>query len=105
DQMTKGRAFAGFARGYQPRWLNTIGQHYQGLADGNSDPAAYENLKKELYEEHWEIIVKAWTQPAFSHYGKHWQIPPKGIKWAAHESSRNYGRGVDENGVLTEIGI
>ena len=28
DQVTKGRAFAGFARGYQPRWVNTLGQHY-----------------------------------------------------------------------------
>src|SRR5690606_31233495 len=72
DQMTQGRAFAGFARGYQPRWVNTLGQHYATLADSDSDPAAYEQLKKELYEEHWEIIIKAWTNPTFSHQGKHW---------------------------------
>lgn len=104
DQMTKGRAFAGFARGYQPRWVNTLGQHYKGLADNQTDPDAYEKLKKELYEEHFEIIMKAWTNPTFSHYGKHWQIPPKGIFWAAHNVTRTYGRGVDEKGILLEIG-
>lgn len=105
DQVTKGRAFAGFARGYQPRWVNTIGQHYVGLADNSTDPAAYEELKKDLYQEHWEIIVKAWTNPTFSHQGKHWQIPPRNVFWAAHNITRQYGRGVDENGMLTEVGI
>ena len=36
DQMTRGRAFAGFARGYQPRWVNTLGQHYSTLADSDT---------------------------------------------------------------------
>ena len=104
DQVTKGRAFAGFARGYQPRWVNTLGQHYQGLADNQTDPEGYEKLKKELYEEHFEIIMKAWTNPTFSHHGKHWQIPPPNIFWAAHEVTRKYGHGVDDKGILTEIG-
>ena len=105
DQMTRGRAFAGFARGYQPRWVNTLGQHYQGLADNATDPVAYEQLKKELYEEHYEIIIKAWTNPTFSHQGKHWQIPPKNIFWPAHEVTRAYGRGVDNQGIIQEVGI
>ncbi len=104
DQVTKGRAFAGFARGYQPRWVNTLGQHYKGLADNQTDPEAYEKLKKELYEEHFEIIMKAWTNPTFSHHGKHWQIPPPNIFWAAHNVTRKYGRGVDDKGILQEIG-
>ena len=40
SQMNKGRAFAGFARGYQPRWVNVIGQKA-----GLSDPAEGEILK------------------------------------------------------------
>ena len=55
DQLTRGRAFAGFARGYQPRWVNTLGQHYDTLADSTSDPERYDALKKELYYEHVEI--------------------------------------------------
>ncbi len=105
DQITKGRTFVGFARGYQPRWVNTIGQHYDTLRDNSTDPARYEALKKELYEEHFEIIIKAWTSPTFSHHGKHWQIPPPNIYWPAHEVTRAYGQGVDERGILTEIGI
>jgi alkanesulfonate monooxygenase SsuD/methylene tetrahydromethanopterin reductase-like flavin-dependent oxidoreductase (luciferase family) len=104
DQVTKGRAFAGFARGYQPRWVNTLGQHYQGLADNQTDPEGYEKLKKELYEEHFEIIMKAWANPTFSHHGKHWQIPPPNVFWGAHEVTRKYGRGVDDKGILLEIG-
>lgn len=103
DQVTKGRAFAGFARGYQPRWVNTLGQH-QGLADGQTDPEGYEKLKRELYEEHFDIIMKAWANPTFSHHGKHWQIPPVNLFWGAHEVTRRYGRGVDDKGTLLEIG-
>ncbi len=104
DQMTRGRAFVGFARGYQPRWVNTLGQHYKGLDDNETNPEAYEQLKKDLYEEHFEIIMKAWTRPTFSHQGKHWTIPPNNMFWAAHEVTRKYGRGVDEQGRLKEIG-
>jgi len=104
DQVTKGRAFVGFARGYQPRWVNTLGQHYKGLADNQTDPEGYEKLKKELYEEHFDIIMKAWTNPTFSHHGKHWQIPPPNVFWPAHEVTRKYGRGVDSKGILQEIG-
>jgi alkanesulfonate monooxygenase SsuD/methylene tetrahydromethanopterin reductase-like flavin-dependent oxidoreductase (luciferase family) len=103
DQMLGGRAFAGFARGYQPRWLNTLGQQI-GLAD-NEDEEAYERLKKDLYKEHFEIIVKAWENDTFSHKGKHWQIPPDNVKWAAADITRKYGQGVDDNDFITEIGI
>lgn len=104
DQVTKGRAFVGFARGYQPRWVNTLGQHYDILADNNTDPERYEELKRELYQEHFQIIMKAWTNPTFSHSGKYWQIPPKDIFWPAHNVTREFGQGVDDKGILTEIG-
>lgn len=104
DQMTKGRAFVGFARGYQPRWVNTLGQHYDTLADSTSDPERYQELKKELYYEHFDIIMKAWKNATFSHQGKHWQVPPPNVYWAAHEVTRELGQGVDDDGILTEIG-
>ena len=35
DQLTKGRLYAGFARGYQDRWVNVLGQQYpHWCADG-----------------------------------------------------------------------
>ena len=104
SQMLKGRAFAGFARGYQPRWVNTLGQHV-GLGDpGIGDD--YEELKRELFEEHFDIIMKAWTNDTFSHQGKHWQIPPRDdIEWVAAAVSHKYGQGVRQDGTIEEIGI
>lgn len=103
SQMLDGRVFAGFARGYQPRWVNVIGQQV-GLSDPASGPE-YEDLKRELFEEHFEIILKAWSNDTFRHEGKHWTIPTKDIHWAAADVSRKYGQGVDENDQVVEIGI
>jgi len=105
DQMTRGRAFAGFARGIQPRWVNILGQHLPGLADNLTDPAAYNAVKAEIYGECLEIIKRAWTQPTFSYQGKYWQIPVPNIDWPAHELTRRIGAGVDDAGRVTEVGI
>lgn len=105
DQMTQGRAFAGFARGIQARWLNVFGQHYPGIADNITDPEAYTRAKRELYDEHLEIILKAWGNATFSHHGKHWQIPPPNIAWPPQQYTREMGRGLDADGRLTEVGI
>lgn len=106
DQMLGGRSFAGFARGYQPRWVATLGQQIEGMArEGELGAEAYDALKKELYYDHFEIIKKAWSQDTFSHKSKHWEIPPANTFWATHDVTRKYGQGVDDEGYLTEIGI
>jgi len=103
SQMLNGRVFAGFARGYQPRWVNVLGQQV-----GLSDPAGgeeYEELKRSLFEENFELILKAWQNDTFSFQGKHWQVPTKDIKWAAAEVAWNYGAGCNKDGYIEEIGI
>ena len=106
DQMTGGRAFAGFARGYQPRWVATLGQQIDGMGkEPELGAQAYDNLKRELYEDHFEIIMKAWGKDTFSHKSKFWEIPPANTYWATHDVTRKYGQGVDDKGYLTEIGI
>ncbi len=103
SQMLQGRVFAGFARGYQPRWVNVLGQNV-----GLSEPASgedYEELKRSLFEEHFEIIMNAWKNDTFSFQGKHWQVPTKDIKWAAAEVAWNYGQGCNKDGYIEEIGI
>lgn len=106
DQMSGGRAFAGFARGYQPRWVATLGQQMDGMANANElGPDAYDKLKKEIYYDHFEIIMKAWKNDTFSHKSKFWEIPPANTFWATGDVTRKYGQGVDENNILTEIGI
>ncbi len=103
SQMLQGRVFAGFARGYQPRWVNILGQQV-GLADPG-EGEDYEELKRSLFEEHFEIIQKAWKNDTFSFQGKHWQIPHKPIKWLAHEVARKYGQGLNDDNEIVEIGI
>ncbi len=103
SQMNEGRAFAGFARGYQPRWVNVLGQK-AGLGSPGAGEE-YENLKRELFEEHFDIIIKAWTNDVFDHQGKHWQIPTENIEWAGKEVTHEFGKGCDENGMIKQIGI
>ena len=107
SQMLQGRVFAGFARGYQPRWVNVIGQRFEALRrNAGEAEAAYEAAKRDLYEEHFEIIMKAWQNDTFSHQGKYWQIPPaEDIYWPAVEVSKEFGGGIDDNGMVREIGI
>lgn len=105
DQMTRGRAFAGFARGIQPRWVNILGQHLPGLADNRTDAEAYNAAKIEIYGECIDIIKLAWTQETFSYQGKYWQIPVPGIDWPAAEVTRRIGAGIDADGRVTQVGI
>ncbi len=104
DQMTQGRAIAGFARGVQTRWVNIMGQH-RGLADNITDPEAYTELKREWFAENLEIIKKAWGNDTFSHQGKHWQVPVPNINWPGAKSTQEMGAGIDENGKLVEVGV
>ena len=103
SQMLQGRVFAGFARGYQPRWVNVLGQNVGLGVPGTGEE--YEELKRSLFEEHFEIIISAWKNDTFSFQGKHWQVPTPDVQWAGVETAHKYGKGVDEDGIVREIGI
>jgi alkanesulfonate monooxygenase SsuD/methylene tetrahydromethanopterin reductase-like flavin-dependent oxidoreductase (luciferase family) len=97
DQMTRGRAFAAFARGYQERWVRTMAQK-NNVGISNSDPE--ENARnKQVYEEYYDIVRKAWAGGTFRHEGE-WQIPVP-----VDYSYKDYQEGLDENKILREIGI
>lgn len=105
DHMTGGRALAGFARGYQRCWVDVLGQHYYGVhgtTPGQHDEV--DRVNREAFEECYRIIKLAWTSETFSFQGKYWRIPPEGIPWSI-EATRQYGRGVGEDGVLREVGV
>lgn len=104
DQMSGGRAYAGFARGYQQRWVNVLAQQHHVAATA-SDQSDIDRINREAYEEFYKIIKLAWTRDVFSYRGKYWQIPPpEGIPWN-HALTRTQGAGMDESGVIREIGI
>src|SRR6202023_760652 len=92
DHLANGRFFVGFARGYQSRWTNVIGQHLGTRATTSPsaakvDPARLfgkdvvkkdvddDDINRRIFEEEIDIVVKAWTQESIEYNGKTWQIP------------------------------
>ena len=127
DHLTQGRSFVGFARGFQSRWANVLGQHYGAGATRSPDAPKFQRERmdeeqrlraieidrknREVVEENIEIVIKAWTQDAFEHDGNVWQIPypyKEGITdWplGLHGATGRLGAPgeVDENGVVRKI--
>jgi alkanesulfonate monooxygenase SsuD/methylene tetrahydromethanopterin reductase-like flavin-dependent oxidoreductase (luciferase family) len=96
DHLTKGRCFVGFARGYQSRWTNVIGQHLGTRATrspsaAQSDPSLIgggvgsaamderiikdDEINRRIFEEAVEIVLRAWTQDSIEYDGEFWKIP------------------------------
>jgi len=91
DQISKGRAICGLARGVFPRWVNVLGQHY-GVTPGFIGPEADEH-NREVFEELFEVVKLAWKDEPFSFKGKYYQVPfpAEGHFWAPHEATARYG--------------
>jgi alkanesulfonate monooxygenase SsuD/methylene tetrahydromethanopterin reductase-like flavin-dependent oxidoreductase (luciferase family) len=96
DHLSQGRTFVGFARGYQSRWTNTLGQHFGTRATKSPAAAVYnpqttlagfsqetmlaqdkadDAHNRRIFEDNVELVVKAWTQESFTHNGPAWQVP------------------------------
>jgi alkanesulfonate monooxygenase SsuD/methylene tetrahydromethanopterin reductase-like flavin-dependent oxidoreductase (luciferase family) len=96
NHLAQGRSFVGLARGYQSRWTNVVGQHYGARATKSPQAAIYNpatqgagfstatTVEKDLaddaqnrriFEDHVEIMLKAWTSDGFDHKSQGWQIP------------------------------
>ena len=107
DHFSQGRMSAGFARGYQARHVMTIGQKMNAVSTAANDEAYLEHDKvnRELFNEHYSIIKKAWNNSLFQHKGTHWSIPPDGVKWD-HPATQHMAPGmVGADGNLAQIGI
>ncbi|HVH76376.1 MAG TPA: LLM class flavin-dependent oxidoreductase [Stellaceae bacterium] len=66
DILTQGRTVFGVGRGYHSREVESFGA-----------PIIDQNANRELFEEHVEIIFKAFNEESFSHRGKHYTLPPQ----------------------------
>ena len=100
DHLSRGRTFVGFARGYQSRWTNILGQHLGGRATLSppGSPAekmavltdaerqkrfADDKINREVFEEQVDLVLKAWDKDSIESKGR-WQIPfpyDEGIDW------------------------
>lgn len=66
DILTQGRVIFGVGRGYHTREVETFGA-----------PMLDAEANRELFEEQFDIIMKAFNETSFSHRGKHYTLPPE----------------------------
>lgn len=107
DHMLKGRLGVGLVRGYQSRWVDNFKVKAEVGAVGpwNKNLEA-DRINREYFGEFVDVVVKALTQDTFSHQGKYWQLPPPGmVNPHRHDVYTRYGRGVDADMRISEIGI
>lgn len=74
DILTGGRVIFGVGRGYHTREVETFGS-----------PLIDQVAARDLFEEQVEIIFKAFNERSFSHHGKNYDIPPRGVAYRGYE--------------------
>jgi len=109
DQLTKGRTFVGFARGYQTRWLNQMAQKIHVSATV-SDKSESDRVNREAFEEVFRILKLSWGEEPFRFKGKYYEYPypyEEGTPWLAHEWTRELGAfgELDELGRVQRINV
>lgn len=92
DHMLKGRFFVGLARGYQRRWTNVLGQKF-GVMGTYSDQSDIDIHNREIFEEHFHILKKAWTEAPIDWHSEWYNIPvpPEGTDWPAASITKEFG--------------
>ena len=104
DHMTGGRANAGFARGYQRRWVDIMAQHAHGVHGALPDQHDEKDAaNRQAFEENFQLIKKCWTQEMVSVKGKYWSVPAEGTPWDI-PATNMYGKGI-ENGIVKSVGV
>src|ERR1700730_12928294 len=104
DHMTGGRANAGFARGYQRRWVDIMAQQTHGIHGAlPHQHDEIDNANRAAFEENFRIIKKAWTEDFLSYEGKYWRVPPGETPWTL-EATAKWGGGV-EKGIVRAVSV
>ncbi len=74
DHLTHGKYFVGFARGYQSRWTNILGQ-FSGTEAAASDGGDADKHNRAVFEERVEMVLDCWTKDSVALDGKYYQAP------------------------------
>jgi alkanesulfonate monooxygenase SsuD/methylene tetrahydromethanopterin reductase-like flavin-dependent oxidoreductase (luciferase family) len=104
DHMTGGRANAGFARGYQRRWVDTLAQQVHGIH--GALPHQHDEIdaaNRAAFEECFRIVKAAWTEDLISCNGRYWKVPVPGTRWDL-EATASFGAGV-EDGLVRQVAV
>lgn len=108
DHLLKGRLNVAFVRGYQHRWFSNL-----AAVPGGVDAVGYWNKGEEAdarnrraFEEAVAIIKRAWAEDTFSYAGEFWNFPaPDDMNPHRQDAYVRYGRGVDDDMAIREVGI
>jgi alkanesulfonate monooxygenase SsuD/methylene tetrahydromethanopterin reductase-like flavin-dependent oxidoreductase (luciferase family) len=95
DQLSRGRLEVGIGRGLYGREALNLNP----LADPRD-----EEQNRALFEETLEIMLKAWTEPFFSHKGRFYEFPQPGVKWN-HPLSPPSPEFVGEDGTISHMAV
>ncbi len=107
DHMLGGRFGVGLVRGYQARWVDNfrIRPELRAVGPWNRDEAD-DLLNREYFSEYVEVVLKALREPTFHHRGRFWTFPPENfVNPHEHRVYVDYGRGVDADMRVREVGI
>lgn len=110
DCMFPGRLKFSVARGYQKRWVQTLMQRDDAVSSFKPEEQEMDALNREIFNEHCDVMMAAWTEESVQYEGKHYQVPfpASGIDdWPGWEFSRDFGAQgeVTDDGVLKRIGV
>jgi alkanesulfonate monooxygenase SsuD/methylene tetrahydromethanopterin reductase-like flavin-dependent oxidoreductase (luciferase family) len=104
DHMTGGRANAGFARGYQRRWVDVMAQQTHGIHGAQPHQHdAIDAANRAAFEECFRIIKAAWTDDFLDYDGRYWRVPAGDTPWDI-AYTRDYGGGVAD-GIVRQVGV
>lgn len=107
DHMMKGRYGVGLVRGYQHRWVENLKMKPEFDAVGpwnKNGPADIRN--REHFAEWVDIVLTALREDTFSYQGKFWQFPPPEFANPhEHHAYTSYGKGVDGDMNIAQVGI
>jgi alkanesulfonate monooxygenase SsuD/methylene tetrahydromethanopterin reductase-like flavin-dependent oxidoreductase (luciferase family) len=104
DHMTGGRANAGFARGYQRRWVDVMAQQTHGIHGAlPHQHDAVDAANRAAFEECFRIVKAAWTDDLLAYEGRYWRVPPGETPWPLAATAQ-YGAGVMD-GVVRAVGV
>ena len=107
DHMLGGRFGVGLVRGYQARWVENFKIRPELTAVGPwNKNTPDDELNREYFGEFVDIVTTALARETFSYRGKFWSFPPEDfVNPHPHAVYTRYGRGVDANMTISEVGI
>src|SRR5438132_7714093 len=93
DHMPGGRANAGFARGYQRRWVDVMAQQTHGIHGAlPNQHDAIDHANRLAFEENFRLIKQCWTEEMLTYDGTFWKVPAGPTPWPL-DTTAKWGQG------------